>query len=49
MSVFEKLYLLLFNAVTDALGLMQSGHAQAAAELLVRAQQACEELYVEEE
>ena len=45
MSVFEKLYLLLFNAVTDALGLMQSGHAQAAAELLVRAQQACEELY----
>ena len=49
MSVFEKLYLLLFNAVTDALRLMQSGHAQAAAELLVRAQQACEELYVEEE
>ena len=45
MSVFEKLYLLLFNTVTDALGLMQSGHAQAAAELLVRAQQACEELY----
>ena len=45
MSVFEKLYLLLFNAVTDALRLMQSGHAQAAAELLVRAQQACEELY----
>ena len=45
MSVFEKLHLLLFNAVTDALRLMQSGRAQAAAELLVRAQQACEELY----
>ena len=45
MPVFEKLYLLLFNAVTDALRLMQAGHAQEAAELLVRAQQACEELY----
>ena len=46
MSVFEKLYLLLFNAVTDALRLMQSGLTQEASELLIKAQQSSEELYI---
>lgn len=49
MPGFKKLYLLLFNAVTDALRLMKAGRAQEAAEVLMRAQQVCEELCIEAE
>lgn len=49
MPGFKKLYLLRFNAVTDALRLMKAGRAQEAAEVLRRAQQVCEELYIEAE
>ena len=38
MPGFKKLYLLLFNAVTDALRLMKAGREQV-----------CEELYIEAE
>ena len=47
MPGFKKLYLMLFNAVTDALRLMKAGREQEAAEVLRRAQQVCEELYIE--
>ena len=46
MPIFEKLHLLLFNAVTDALRLMQAGLTQEASELLIKAQQSSEELYI---
>ena len=46
---FKKLYLLLCIAVTDALRLMKAGREQEAAEVLRRAQQVCEELYIEAE
>lgn len=46
MPEFKKLYLLLFNAITDALRLIEAGLTQEAAELLIKAQQSCEELYI---
>ena len=46
MELYRKMYLHLFNAVTDALRLLGVGQTQAAAVLLERAQQDCEELYM---
>lgn len=46
MPEFKKLYLLLFNAITDALRLMKAGLTQEASELLIKAQQSSEELYI---
>lgn len=43
---FKKLYLLLFNAITDALRLIEAGLTQEASELLIKAQQSSEELYI---
>ncbi|MBR4549985.1 MAG: hypothetical protein IKO83_08750 [Oscillospiraceae bacterium] len=45
--MFKKMYLLLFNRVTDALDALAAGNTARAGEILVRAQQACEELYIE--
>lgn len=49
MPNYEKLYHLLFNAITDALEMMGSGNPETARVLLVRAQQNAEELYIEDE
>ena len=46
MENYQGMYLRLFNAVTDALRLLEVGQTQAAALLLEGAQQACEELYM---
>ena len=46
MPEFKKLYLLLFNAITDALRLIEAGLTQEASELLIKAQQSSEELYI---
>lgn len=46
MPGFKKLYLLLFNAITDALRLIEAGLTQEASELLIKAQQSSEELYI---
>ena len=46
MELYQKMYLHLFNAVTDALRLLGVGQTQAAAVLLERAQQDCEEMYI---
>ena len=45
--MYKKLYFYLFNRVTDALRLLSSGQTEAAAALLVRAQQECERQYLE--
>ena len=43
---YEKLYHLLFNAITDALEQMESQNCGDAKELLVAAQQKAEEIYI---
>ena len=45
--MFKKLYLLLFNRVTDALEALEHGDAALARKILIRAQQDAEELYIE--
>ena len=49
MEGYQRMYLLLFNAVTDALELLERGEAEKAAETLRSAQCSCEEIYMEEE
>ena len=45
--MFKKMYLYLFNRVTDALKALDAGEPDRAREILVLAQQACEEQYIE--
>ena len=47
MDYFEKMYFLLFNAVTDALRELDQGHQEMAQSLLKHAQQDCEEIYMD--
>ena len=49
MSDFERMYFLLFNAVTDALELLEEEKPRQASELLRRAQLDAEEIYIETE
>lgn len=44
--MYEELYHLLFNAATDALRAMERENFGQARDLLVQAQQACEERYM---
>ncbi|MEF2907958.1 MAG: hypothetical protein U0O42_01835 [Oscillospiraceae bacterium] len=46
---YEKLYHLLFNAITDALKQMESQNFGTAKETLITAQQEAEELYMSAE
>ena len=46
MPDYQKLYCLLFNAITDALELMDDGEVQAARRLLTSAQLEAEEAYI---
>lgn len=48
MPEYEKMYLKLFNAVTDALAALAEKNFGTAAELLRRGQETCEELYMDE-
>lgn len=43
---YEELYHILFNAANDALRAMEQENFGQARELLVRAQQTCEERYI---
>ena len=43
---YQKMYTTLFNAVTDALRLMEKGSSAEAVALLKRAQQSTEEQYI---
>ena len=49
MPDYQKLYTLLFNAVTDALEEMEKLNFGRAKELLIAAQQAAEEAYIGED
>ena len=44
MPDYEKLYHIMFNAATDAIELLPDGEAKT---LLIKAQQDCEERYIE--
>ena len=46
MPDYEKLYHLLFNAITDAVECLKREEQKAARLLLIRAQQQAEELYM---
>jgi len=45
--MFKQMYLLLFNRITDAIEALQRGDMEEGRAILVRAQQAAEELYIE--
>ena len=47
--MYDKMYTRLFNAVTDALEEMERQNFGAAHQLLVQAQQDCEEIYLDAE
>ena len=46
MPDYQKMYLTLFNAVTDAIKGIEDWNIGAAKEILIRAQQDAEELYI---
>ena len=45
--MFKQMYLLLFNRITDAIEALQRGDIEEARTILICAQQAAEELYIE--
>ena len=45
--MFKKMYVLLFNQITDAIEALERGDAGQARTILIRAQQDSEELYIE--
>lgn len=45
--LWKRMYLLLFNRVTDALEALGRGERDKAATILIRAQQDCEALYLD--
>ena len=45
-ELYQKMYLHLFNTVTDSLAALEKGWSEAAQALLIRGQQACEEIYL---
>ena len=47
MTDYQKMYLLLFNAITDALDLAERGKLAAALESLRQAQRSAEEMYMD--
>lgn len=47
--MYRKMYMLLFNAVTDALLCMEQQNYGQTRRILMDAQQACEELYLDGE
>ena len=48
-KLYKTMYLHLFNAATDALEALDAGAVGKAKRLLIRAQQACEEIYISDE
>ena len=46
MEVYQKMYYLLFNAITDALEQMDAQNYGEAKETLISAQQKAEEIYI---
>ena len=48
-GLYKKLYLKLFNAVTEAIALVDEGRPMTAKDVLIMAQQDCEELFISQE
>ena len=48
MSIYKKIYLNLFNAVTDAIRALDSNDYDKARQILVDAQRECEDAYITE-
>ena len=48
-GLYKKLYLKLFNAVTDAIALVDEGRPMTAKDVLIMAQHDCEELFISQE
>lgn len=46
-DMFERMYFLLFNSITDALRQLESGNSKLAMEMLTEAQQRAEEMYIQ--
>ena len=44
--MWKKMYLHLFNQVTDAIEMLTQGENEKASKILIWAQQNCEELYI---
>ncbi len=49
MSDYQKMYTMLFNAITDAIESIQHHNAAMAEKILIQAQQKTEELYISAE
>jgi len=49
MPDYQKMYLTLFNAVTDALNELAQGNAFAAQHILIDVQQKTEEMYIDDD
>ena len=47
--MYRKMYTQMFNAATDALEMIEQQNFGRAREILIAAQQVCEEIYMEEE
>ena len=47
--MYKEMYYHLFNAVTDAIDALTKGNTMQARWILVKAQQDCEEIYLESE
>lgn len=45
--MFQKIYVLLFNRITEAIHALDRGDAEQGKAILIRAQQDAEELYIE--
>ena len=45
-QLYKQLYFYLFNKVSDSIELLRSGEAEKATEILISAQQAAEEMYI---
>lgn len=44
---YKKMYFMLFSRVTDALEAIAAGNTEEAEQILILAQQDCEEMYIE--
>lgn len=49
MQPYKKMYLFLFNKVSDAIGTLDAGEVGQARELLVSAQRQAEEMYLSDQ
>lgn len=45
-QLYKQLYFYLFNKVSDSIELLRSGEAEKATEMLISAQQAAEDMYI---